>query len=63
MPDNLSGSLAPRFHALFGGLERAHGAYNNISLDHGRGDGKRKGTAVTVREPVTDELWQQHLVP
>ena len=57
MPDN----LAQKFHALFAGMERAHGAYSNIALDHGRTDGKRKGDAVTKREPVTDALWQQHL--
>lgn len=49
------------FHALFAGLERAHGAYNNITLDQERSDGKRKGIAVTKREPVTDDLWAQHL--
>lgn len=53
--------LAPRFHALFAGLERAHGAYQNIDFDHARSDGKYKGEAVTKREPVTDALWQQHL--
>ena len=51
--------LAPLFHALFAGLERAHGAYNRINQS--REDGKLKGDAVTKREPVTDALWAQHL--
>ncbi len=52
-------TLAARFRALFSGLERAHGAYNHI--DQTREDGKRTGVAVTLREPVTDEKWAQHL--
>jgi len=48
-----------RFRALFAGLERGHGAYNNINST--REDGKRQGTAITLREPVTDELWAGHL--
>lgn len=51
--------LAVRFHALFAGLERGHGTYNNI--DNTRDDGKRTGKAVTLRQPVTDELWLSHL--
>ena len=53
--------LAPRFHALFAGCERAHGTYGAISLDKGRSDGKVKGQAATRREPLTDALWAQHL--
>jgi hypothetical protein len=53
--------LAPRFHALFAGCERAHGTYGAISLDKGRNDGKVKGQAATRREPLTDALWAQHL--
>lgn len=60
MPDNTL-ILAQRFHALFGGLERAHGTYVNIDWDRARSDGKYKGDAVTKREPVTDQLWSQHL--
>jgi hypothetical protein len=56
-----SPALAPRFHPLFAGLERAHGKYSNIERDQSRSDGKRKGVATTVREPVTDELWVAHL--
>jgi hypothetical protein len=55
----MSNELASRFHKLFAGLERAYGTYNNISQE--REDGKLKGDAVTVRQPVTDALWQAHL--
>lgn len=57
----MTNSLAPRFHALFAGMERAHGSYLNINWDQARSDGKYKGDAVTKREPVTDDLWAQHL--
>ncbi len=53
--------IAKRFHALFSGMERAHGSYLNINWDEARSDGKFKGDAVTRREPVTDDLWQRHL--
>lgn len=55
----MSDNLAPRFHALFAGCERGHGTYTNINQT--REDGKRTGTAVTIREPATTELWAQHL--
>jgi hypothetical protein len=51
--------LASKFHRLFAGMERAHGTYTNVNQV--REDGKRTGTAVTVRRPVTDELWRKHL--
>src|ERR1035437_522018 len=51
-------ALAHRFNTLFSGLERAHGEYN---IDQKQEDGKLTGTAVTLRQPVTDELWAQHL--
>lgn len=54
-------TLAPRFHALFAGMERAHGTYTNINWDQARADGKYTGNATTKREPVTDALWEQHL--
>lgn len=57
MPD----TLAARFYALFAGSPRAHGLYTDIDFANKREDGKVKGKAVTVREPVTEELWQQHL--
>ena len=44
---------------LFAGLERAYGTYQ---LDGTSSDkGKAKGKALTVQEPVTEELWQSHL--
>jgi TOTE conflict system, Archaeo-Eukaryotic Primase domain len=52
-------SLAPRFHALFAGLERAHGRYGTPSEQ--RENGKLKGKAFTAHEPVTDALWERHL--
>ncbi|WP_321471051.1 hypothetical protein [uncultured Paludibaculum sp.] len=51
--------LAARFHALFAGLEKGHGTYNNICQQ--RADGKRTGDPLTKRAPVTDALWQAHL--
>lgn len=54
-------TMATQFHALFAGCERAHGSYGELSLDQGRSDGKIKGRAVTKREPVTYQLWEQHL--
>ena len=54
-------SLAARFHALFAGNERAHGTYGNIAPDRTRSDGKQKGKALTLREPVTVELWAADL--
>jgi len=53
--------LSQRFHALFLGMERAHGEYGNIDPSVQGGNGKIKGQAVTKREPVTDELWAGHL--
>src|ERR1700743_2143102 len=54
-------SLAPRFHALFAGLERSHGIY--FPIDKEREDGKRTCSRqpATPLEPVTDELWIEHL--
>ena len=55
----MSDSLAPRFHMLFAGLERAHGVC--IPIDGTREDGKREATSFTKREPVTEDLWVKHL--
>jgi hypothetical protein len=60
MSDNLH-SLARQFHALFAGMERAHGSYQDIDWEHATEEGKVKGNAVTLRVPVTDELWEKHL--
>jgi putative DNA primase/helicase len=51
--------LAPRFAALFAGLDRVYGTYK---LDGTlRDDGKREGGGVTKQAPVTLELWERHL--
>jgi hypothetical protein len=52
--------LAKRFHALFLGMETAHGTYS--VGDTQREDGKLEGRAVTVRSAVTDDLWKGHLL-
>ena len=49
--------LAKQFHDLFRGLERAHGTYQ-ISYKDGN---KLRGSAETVVDQVTDELWEKHL--
>lgn len=61
MPDSSAVSLAPRFHALFAGLEYAHGSYQHINWEQARSDGKYLGEPHTFRTPVTDALWHQHL--
>lgn len=44
---------------LFAGLMSAHGKYR---LDGSvQANGKKRGTAITLNEPVTVELWSQHL--
>jgi hypothetical protein len=57
--DNKIEQLATRFHALFSGLPRAHGAYTLSGDTDDRG--KEKGEAKTKRAPVTLDLWRQHL--
>ena len=52
-------SVTKRLASLFRGLERAHGTYE--LLKRKAGGAKVKGRALTVREPVTDELWEGHL--
>jgi hypothetical protein len=51
--------LAVQFAALFAGLSRAHGKWE---LD-GRTDarGKKQGKALTIRQPASPELFEQHL--
>ena len=47
------------FRKIFTGLKRAHGC---TFVDKKGADGlKIKGTSFVKREPVTDELWQNHL--
>jgi hypothetical protein len=50
-------NLAKEFHALFRGLERAHGTY----LIQSRDGNKLRGKAETVVGQVTDDLWEKHL--
>ena len=48
-----------RFRQIFTGLERAHGC---TYVDKKGADGlKVKGKSFVKREPVTEELWQNHL--
>jgi hypothetical protein len=48
---------ASRFMSLFAGLDRAYGTYR---VNATKGD-KQIGEAFTKHEPVTTELWRQHL--
>lgn len=51
--------LAQWFHKRFAGLTRAYGKYE---LSKARMKGKKKeGQASTVREPITVNLWEEHL--
>lgn len=43
---------------LFAGLPRAYGIYK---IDDPTAPGKKKGAALTLQEPVTVEVWEQHL--
>lgn len=54
-------SLAARFMARFAGLERAHGTYEIGAGTRADAKNKLKGKALTKLEPVTEELWEQHL--
>jgi hypothetical protein len=51
--------LAPRFMELFHALPRAYGTYKVVGS--GRAGEKQTGKAVTIREPLTLELWEGHL--
>src|SRR4030066_2591963 len=55
-------SLAKRFMARFAGLERAHGTYEIGAGTRVDQKNKLKGRALTKLEPVTEELWEFHLV-
>ena len=52
---------AKRFMALFVGNERGHGTHGEPTQAPGTLKWEIKGTVRTVKEPVTLELWQQHL--
>ncbi len=51
--------LAERFMALYHSLPRAYGTYR--VMGSGRAGEKQTGKAVTIREPLTLELWEAHL--
>jgi hypothetical protein len=52
-------SLAKQFNFLFSGLQRAHTRY---VLKEGKDDrGKTLGEYRTIRQPLTPDIWEQHL--
>lgn len=56
------GDYAARMMQLFEGFHGAHGTHGHMKASAAKG-GKQeiKGSAQTLREPVTQELWEQHL--
>lgn len=54
-------SNAERMHALFAGFSTAHGTHGVPELDANGLKWAIKGTARTLREPVTVALWVAHL--
>lgn len=57
MPDD----IAQRFMELFDGMRSAHGTHGIPIQEPGSNKWSLKSSAQTLREPVTLELWQQHL--
>ena len=51
--------MLERLQEIFKGLESAHGVTKKT--DEIRHDGKNEVRSKTIREPVTDELWEKHL--
>jgi hypothetical protein len=51
--------MIDKFKNIFKGLERAHGV-TKIGTSNGNGE-KIKGQSFVKREPVTDQLWNNHL--
>lgn len=51
--------VAKRFMDLFSGLARAHGTYAVLGKDSRKG--KMTGKAKTLKEPVTERKWRDHL--
>ena len=51
--------MLERLKDIFKGLESAHGVTKKT--DEIRHDGKNEVRSKTIREPVTDELWEKHL--
>ncbi len=54
-------TIANKFMARFAGLERAHGTYEIGAGTRADAKNKLKGKALTKLEPVTADLWEQHL--
>lgn len=54
-------TVAERMHALFAGHPTAHGTHGVPEREAGSLKWGIKKTAKTVRSPVTDQLWAQHL--
>lgn len=52
-------SVASRLLSLYEGFSQAHGRYKVLGSKTPKG--KAEGRAITVREPVTEDLWEQHL--
>lgn len=52
--------IVDRFMRLFAGLDRAHGVYQLSTAKTKKGT-KVKGSARTVHEPVTKDVWSKHL--
>lgn len=50
-----------RIMSLFRGLEEAHGTYDTETKSPGKVKSEIKASARTLRQPVTDDLWKQHL--
>jgi hypothetical protein len=50
--------LAKQFHNVFNGLDRAYGTYQ---VHTKKANGKQVGDAVTLKKPVTPNLWHDHL--
>ena len=53
--------LAAKFLALFRGFERGHGTYGEEDKLPGKHKTEIKRTAKTIRDPVTESHWEQHL--
>tara|TARA_R110000851_G_scaffold6988_3_gene27549 strand:- start:4351 stop:5937 length:1587 start_codon:yes stop_codon:yes gene_type:complete len=52
-------SLSNDFLTLFSGSDIAHGTF--IVQSSRSSDGKKQGTAKVIREPTTEEMWEEHL--
>lgn len=52
---------AKKFMDVFSGLERAHGVYEITGQKNTAKGIKRDGRGRTLQEPLTLDLWKQHL--